>query len=446
MAGEAFFGTDGIRDRFGEGRLAPGNLRRIGRAIAAFAKERVAAAPRLFVGRDTRPSGPALLQGIAEGLAAEGLSAEDGGVLPTPAVAWWTAADGCDVGIALTASHNPPADNGVKVFLPGGRKTTPQEEVDLDARIRAASEEGRPARLTARTAALDAYVGAVVRLTAPLGRLDGLTLVVDCANGATLSTAPRVLEMLGAVVKGTAGRSPRGAINDRCGTQAPDAWLAEVRAERAHAGFAFDGDGDRVLLSDEGGELLDGDPVLHLLAVDLKARGSLTGDLVVATVMANCGLESALAARGIRLERVPVGDRFVSARMRETKASLGGEPSGHVVLEWDGALVGDGLVAGILAVQAARRRGMALSACRVEVEKWPQKLENVRVARRVPLDEAPAFQAAVEDVVRGLDGRGRVVVRYSGTEPLLRIMVEARDERTVVDAVSRLVAAARTIG
>ena len=445
MADEAFFGTDGIRDRFGEGRLASENVRRIGRAIGAFAKERVAKAPRLFLGRDTRPSGPALLQGIAEGLAAEGLAAEDGGVLPTPAVAWWTAADGCDVGIALTASHTPPEDMGVKVFLPGGRKTTPEEEADLDARIRAAAPEARPARLTARTAALDAYVGAVVRLTAPLGRLDGKTIVVDCANGATTTTAPRVLAMLGATVKGTAGRSPKGAINDRCGTQAPEAWLAEVAAERADAGFAFDGDGDRVLLADETAAVLDGDPVLHLLAVDLKARGALTGDLVVATVMANQGLEAALALRGIRLERVPVGDRFVSARMRETKAALGGEPSGHVVLEWDGALIGDGLVAGILAVQAARRRGLALSACRAEVPKWPQRLENVRVARRVPLDEAPAFQAAVQDVVRGLSGRGRVVVRYSGTEPLLRIMVEAQDERSVADAVSRLVVAARTL-
>jgi phosphoglucosamine mutase len=218
-----------------------------------------------------------------------------------------------------------------------------------------------------------------------------------------------------------------------------------MRAEKADAGFAFDGDGDRVLLADETGELLDGDPVLHLLAVDLKSRGGLPGDLVVSTVMANCGLEAALSARGIRLDRVPVGDRFVSARMRETKAALGGEPSGHVVLEWEGALIGDGLVAGILAVQAARRRGTTLSACRAEVPKWPQKLENVRVARRVPLDEAPAFQETVQEVARGLSGRGRVVVRYSGTEPLLRIMVEAKDERSVKEAVSRLVAAARTL-
>ena len=445
MEDEAFFGTDGIRDRFGEGRLAPGNVRRIGRALAAFAQERVAKTPRVFLGRDTRPSGPALLNGIAEGLAAGGLSAEDGGVLPTPAVAWWTAADGCDVGIALTASHNPPGDNGVKVFLPGGRKTTPEEEAVLDARIRAASDEGRPARLAARTAALDAYVGAVVRLSAPLGRLEGLTFVVDCANGATLVTAPRVLQMLGAEVEGTAGRSPRGAINDRCGTQHPEAWLAEVRAAKPTAGFAFDGDGDRVLLADELGQVLDGDPVLHLLAVDLKARGALHGDLVVATVMANCGLEAALTARGIRLERVPVGDRAVSARMRETKASLGGEPSGHVVLAWEGALIGDGLVAGILAVQAARRRGMTLSACRAEVPKWPQVLENVRVARKVPLEESPAFQAALRDEERRLVGRGRVVVRYSGTEPLLRIMVEAEDERVVRDSVARLVSAARHI-
>ena len=442
MSDDVFFGTDGIRDRFGSGRLSPENLPRIGRALASFVRERVGPSARVFFGRDTRPSGALLLAGIAEGLAAGGMASEDGGVLPTPAIAWWTASGGADVGVALTASHNPAEDNGVKVFLPGGRKTTPEDEAELDARIRAAAPTGQKTSPVPRPDTLDAYVAAALAFLAPGGRLDGLTLVVDCANGATTRTARRVLEALGADVRTPVGSDARGAINDRCGTEHREAWLEAVASAGADGGLAFDGDGDRVLLADARGQVLDGDPLLHLLARDFHERGLLAGDRVVATVMSNFGLEQALGVAGVTLDRAPVGDRHVAARMRETGAALGGEQSGHVVLRWGGALIGDGLVAGVTALKAAKRRGLSLEEARREVVKVPQVLLNVRVARKVPLADSPEFSAAVAAEERRLLGKGRVVVRYSGTEPVLRIMVEATDAEAVTLAVARLEASA----
>jgi phosphoglucosamine mutase len=297
-----------------------------------------------------------------------------------------------------------------------------------------------------RHEAADAYVAAAIAALGAGARLDGERLVVDCANGATTRTARRVLEGLGAIVTTPVGSDPTGAINDGCGTEHPAAWRASVAALRADGGMAFDGDGDRVLLVDEDGEVLNGDPILHLLAREMHDRGALPGGLVVSTVMANAGLEHALGRFGARLERVAVGDRHVAARMRETSAAVGGEPSGHVLLRWGDALVGDGLVAGVRALQAARRRGVALSVARLEVPVWPQVLKNVKVARKVPFEQAPAFLEALRREEAALAGHGRVVVRYSGTEALLRIMVEAPEEEVVRAAVARLEAAAALIG
>ncbi len=440
--GPRFFGTDGIRDQVGRGRLAPDNLRRIGRAVGGFAKALAGASPRVVAGRDTRPSGPALLGALAEGLAAEGVAVEDAGVLPTPALAWFAHEEGADLALAVTASHNPPSDNGVKVLVGGDRKSSPEEEEDLEARIRAADPRGAAPRVVPRPEALDRYCEAAVRWLAPEGTLEGVHVVVDCANGATTRTARRVLEALGARVEAPLGSDPLGAINDGCGTEHPEAWRAAVVAARAHGGLAFDGDGDRVLLADEGGAVLDGDALLNLLAGDMLARGELPGRAVVSTFMANLGLERALAARGVRLDRVAVGDRNVAARMRDFGAALGGEQSGHVVLRWGRALVGDGLVAGVRALQAARRLGIALSAARAGVVRVPQVLRNLRLERRVDLDASPAFSAALRSEEQAMAGRGQVYVRWSGTEPLLRIMVQGDDEAAVRGAVARLEAAA----
>jgi phosphoglucosamine mutase len=452
---DAFFGTDGIRAAYGEGPLSPGNVHRIGRAIARFARRRVAASPRIFLARDTRESGPALLAGLAAGCAAEGVVPDDGGVMPTPAIAWWTATKGADVGVALTASHNPASDNGVKVILPGGRKAAPEEEAEIEAEIRAlplpSTNNGgvHPApRATPRPDALEAYVQALLRHLGPPGRLTGLRLVVDCAGGATSVSAPRVLAALGATTTILNAATVPGAgvrINDGCGTEHPEAWRAAVVREKADGGLAFDGDGDRVLLADESGEILDGDPVLHLLARDLLDRDALPGRRVVATVMSNLGLERALSDAGISLERVPVGDRHVAARMRETDAALGGEQSGHVLLRFGDVLLGDGLVAGVLALEAARRRGWRLSQARTAVRRYPQILRNVRVSRRIPLEDLRDLSALIRAEGAALGSSGRVLVRYSGTEPVLRIMVEGQDPLQVEGAVSRLAAEAQRI-
>lgn len=365
VASLSFFGTDGIRDRAGEGRLTADNVRRVGSAVASFARERFGAAVRVGVARDPRPSGPSIVAGLVEGLAGGGAAAApvgDAGVLPTPALAWAVAAGLFDVGVMVTASHNPAPDNGIKVLLRGGRKTSPEEEAEIEARMPAAvpASGAVAARVVARPDVLDRYLAAaVVRLSAG-GRLDGVRLVVDCANGATRGTARRVLEALGATVVTPVGADPAGTINDGCGTEHPAAWRAAVRAacdggQDVVGGLAFDGDGDRVLLCDEAGEVLDGDVMLHLLALDLHGRGALPGPRVVSTSMANLGLEEVLAARGIALDRTDVGDRHVAERMRATGAVLGGEPSGHVLLAWDGALIGDGVVAGVASLQAARR-------------------------------------------------------------------------------------------
>jgi phosphoglucosamine mutase len=445
--GGGFFGTDGIRDLHGQGALSPDNVLRIGRAIAGFARERAPGRdPVVCLARDTRPSGPALAEGVARGLAAGGVACEDAGVLPTPALAWWAANGRCDLGIALTASHNPAPWNGVKVLLEGGRKTTEGEERVLDAAIRAADAVGAPASSCARADARAAYVDALRRFLEPGGRLDGLALVADCANGATGETAPEVLRALGAdLVAENLG--PPGAINDGCGTEAIGGLRASVRRRGARAGIAFDGDGDRVLLVDEEGEVLDGEHVLFLLAGDLLERDALPGRRVVTTVMANLGFERALDPLGVRVDRVPVGDRHVAQRMRETGAALGGEPSGHVLVRWGEALLGDGLLAGVLALQVARRRGIALSEARRAVPRWPQLLRNVRASRRVPLDDLPSLSRRIAEEEAGLDGTGRVLVRWSGTEPVLRIMVEGEDAGAVAAAADRLEAAARgTLG
>jgi phosphoglucosamine mutase len=443
-AHERFFGTDGIRDEFGKGRLTPDNLHRIGRAIGAFARERIPGEPRVFSGRDTRESGPELLRGLARGLAAERLTIEDGGVLPTPAIAWWTATGGCDVGIALTASHNPARFNGVKVFLGGGRKTSEEEEDALDAKIRALAPVGVGlGQATPRTDVLGSYLSAATAHLVEGGRLDGLSVILDCANGATQRTAPEVVRRLGGEPHVLA--VPSHEINDGCGTEHPAKWQEAVVVASAGAGLAFDGDGDRVLLCDEAGRVLDGDDLLHLLASDLNARKALPDRVVVATVMSNMGLQVALGEEGILLERVPVGDRNVATRMREIGAALGGEQSGHVVQRWGDALIGDGVVAGVMALQAARRRRVALSSLRAETPRYPQALVNVRVKKKLPIEQVPSLREAVEREEQGLLGRGRVLVRYSGTEPLLRIMVEAPDRATVDAVAGRLRAEAERL-
>ncbi|MGE0192559.1 MAG: phosphoglucosamine mutase [Planctomycetota bacterium] len=450
--GTSWFGTDGIRDVAGEGRLSAESLSRIGHALGRFLAARVQGrAPRVLFGRDPRPSGPALLSGLATGLAAEGVMLEDAGLLPTPALAFALARNEHDLGLMLSASHNPPAYNGIKPFLPGGRKMTPDEEAAVEHLVDKAPPTAAKVQVHVESAPawVERYVTETTAWLAPHGALTGTRVVVDLAAGAATPTASALLEALGAVVVTLhpAGSRP---INDACGSEHPEAWLEAVRGRPGWVGMALDGDADRVLLADETGELLDGDDLLSILAREHVAfDGAVPGGCVVGTVMSNLGLQDVLARDGVELVRAAVGDRHVADRMRERGAALGGEPSGHVVLARSdlGApppLIGDAVAAGVRVLQAARRLGRPLSAWRADRPRHPQRLVNVRMQERIPLDGWAALrdeQAALEAKAAG---GLRFVVRYSGTEPLLRIMAEGRDARLVDEAVERLAAIAST--
>ncbi|MFV1958537.1 MAG: phosphoglucosamine mutase [Planctomycetota bacterium] len=439
-----FFGTDGIRDVAGEGRLAPGHVVRAGRALARLAAEGAGGAPRIALGCDPRPSGPRLVARLADAMRAEGAPAVDLGVLPTPAVAWAVVHDRLDLGVVVSASHNPSEYNGIKPFARGGRKLTVEEEKRVEAWMREAEPTAPEAGPPSPGDGAARYVEATARWLAEGGGLDRLRLVVDLSAGAASATAAAVLGALGAEVHTLHGAGER-AINDGCGTQHPTAWLAALRADGAEAGLAFDGDADRVLLADAEGTVLDGDDALAILAQDALPRGALPGERVVGTVMANLGLEERLADLGVVLDRVPVGDRNVAERMRATGATLGGEPSGHVVLEREGALIGDGLVAGVRILQASRRLARPLDVLRRETPRYPQILRNVRVKERRDFERDPDLVRALRVAADALGSEGRLVVRYSGTEPLLRIMAEGHDPEAVEWAVASIAETVRKV-
>jgi phosphoglucosamine mutase len=440
----ALFGTDGIRGEAGTGDLAPERVVAVARAFARFARARFAPTGplRVVLGRDPRPSGPALVRDLARGLSSEGATVEDAGMLPTPALAWLLADPSRHLGLAVSASHNPEAYNGVKPFAPGGRKLTQAEEAEIEGLVPGAAEPAPfPEAAPVERPAAGPYARDTAAWLAAEGDLQGWTLVADAAAGAAGATAPPVLAHLRARVEWL---HPPGSrpINEECGTERPERWVDEVRRLGADGGLAFDGDGDRVLVADATGEILDGDAMLGLLAVDALRRGRLPGSVVVTTVMSNLGLEERMATLGIRVERVQVGDRNVAERMRETGAVLGAEPSGHVILPRGDALLGDALVAGVRVLQAARRLGRPLSALRRETPKYPQLLRSVRVANKPDLDGVPGLPEAIREAEAALGTRGRLLVRYSGTEPLLRIMAEGKERDVVERAVRRIEEAA----
>ncbi|MDJ0521368.1 MAG: phosphoglucosamine mutase [Planctomycetota bacterium] len=445
-SGTRFFGTDGIRDVAGRGRLTPEHVHRIGRALAQHARERADAQPvRILLARDPRPSGQDIVQALAGRMAAEGAEVVDAGVLPSPALAWLTAKEHFSLGCSVSASHNPPEYNGIKPFLADGRKLSIAEEEQVEARIQQLDEgaDGGPPVKDAAAAAR--YAIAAAEALEELGDIGGMRLVVDLSAGAASTTAPMALEGLGVEVAylHKAGDRP---INEECGSENPEAWAEAVATGDVDGGLAFDGDADRVLVADEHGEILDGDDMLAVLATDAHARGGVPANAVVSTVMANLGLEEYLGGLDVTLERTKVGDRNVAERMRELGAVFGGEPAGHIVLpraDAGGTLVGDGLVAGVAVLQAARRLGRSLSELRTLRPRRPQTLINVRMAERKPLDDWPAFQSAWREEEEALAGEGRFVIRYSGTEPLLRIMAEGRDAARVQEAVERLAEVAR---
>ncbi len=437
-----WFGTDGMRGVFGEPPLDEPTVVRLGQVLGSWLAER-GPQPLVVIAGDTRDSVPALAHWLAQGLAAAGSDVHFAGVLPTPAVAILVRDLGAAAGVAVSASHNPWPDNGIKLVGADGFKWSTADERELERRLRAGASLPAPASLpplaidTALHARylhdlLAAYGAAGASQSRPSDTrpLAGQRVLLDAANGAASVLAGEVFSALGSDVR-VLNATPDGRnINLGCGSLHPEGLAREVVAAGAALGFAFDGDADRAILVDEHGEVRDGDAMLYLWARDLAGRDALPGRRIVATTMSNLGLERALASDGIGVERCAVGDRAVVETLRASGLVLGGEQSGHIV-HLPSSTTGDGLLTATTLAVLVARSGRPVSELLAGFERFPQLLRNVRVARKPPLESLPAVVAARESVEDSLGAEGRVVLRYSGTEPLARIMIEGPDSGSI---------------
>jgi len=451
------FGTDGVRARAGEGPLAPAEVRRLARAAGSLLREepktyavRIPAAfrkiakaskgpgaGRVLIGRDPRASGPDIERELVAGFAEAGVGAILAGVIPTPGVATLVRRWGCALGVVISASHNPAEDNGIKLVSPQGFKIPDGAEDAVERRHAANAPPAK--RKGAAPKDLSKRAGDYLDFLEGIGRpMKGLRIVADCAHGAASAFAGPLLRRLGATST-VIHASPDGRnINAGCGALHPEKLAEAVRREKADAGVAFDGDADRAIFVDEKGEVRDGDHVLALCGAHLHEKKALPGDVVVSTVMANLGLEHALAKRGISLKRTKVGDKFAAEEMLKSGAVLGGEQSGHVLF-FDAAPAGDGMLTMLRVLGVLAERGEPFSKAAAILTKYPQVLLNVKVARKPPLEETVGVRVAIAAAENALRGKGRILVRYSGTETLCRVMVEGADG-ALVDRAAREVA------
>jgi phosphoglucosamine mutase len=436
------FGTDGIRGVAGEYPLDKKTVYAVGRALG----DHLPAGPRrVVIGQDTRESSGWMADTLAAGLRAAGVETASAGVVPTPAIAYLAHTHGFSAGVVISASHNPWRDNGIKVFGPDGYKLADEVELEIESEIFALLKENAVASAddAARTSlpgdpALRAdYLNWLARTIAGSGRL---RLIVDCANGAASTVAPEIFKRSGAQVEFT-HRTPDGRnINENCGALHPEIVAREVVSRNADMGICFDGDADRALFADCNGHVVNGDAVMLLLARELKQRGELANETVIATTMSNMGLEIALRDSGIKMLRAPVGDKYVLEEMQKTGAVLGGEQSGHIILSRE-ATTGDGLLTAIRVLGIVAASGRSLAELAAGMKVFPQTIKNVRVKEKRPLDKMPAVAAKIKQAEQQLNGNGRVNVRYSGTESLARVMVEAESEETVQRLAGEIAAA-----
>jgi phosphoglucosamine mutase len=435
------FGTDGLRGKAGDFPLDPASVRLLGRELGRRLCER-ARGGRVVLGGDTRESTPRIVADLAAGLREGGCGVAPAGVITTPGVAELVLEIGALAGVAVSASHNPYEDNGVKIFGPDGRKWPDEEEEHLEKKLLEARE--RPETVaTPEPPDLDPGLVAsyVSRLKASVpDDLDGFPVLMDAGNGAAFQIGPRVFHRAGARVTAIHDAPDGRNINSGSGALHPESMAQATRESGAALGVAFDGDADRSIFADENGRILDGDDILWIVATDWKRSGLLSSGGVVGTVMSNFGLEAALLREGIAFRRAAVGDRNVAKMMDETSAVLGGETSGHILLA-PLSPAGDGILTALLVSSIVKRSGRRISEL-ANLDKMPQTLRNVRLARRVPLAEAPEILEAVARAEDALRRRGRVFLRYSGTEPLLRILVEgpeAAEVRTIADELEAVV-------
>ena len=434
------FGTDGIRGIAGEFPLTKPSTYLIGRALGHDLL-RITKKPKAVIGQDTRESSRWIADRVAEGLAAVGVEVHSAGVITTPGVAYLARSRKFDAGVVISASHNPWMDNGIKVFSGDGFKLTDARELAIEKEIFALLENSSAADDTAVRVPPPSLPGEAELRQAYIKSLSGsvssdlskLRVLVDCANGAATAEAPELFRSLGLQAM-FIHISPNGRnINESCGALHPENLgkrLAEA-AEKFDLGVTFDGDADRALFSDSRGRVVNGDAVLLVAARDLRASGKLKNDTVVATTMSNMGLEIALKKSGIRMLRANVGDKYVLEEMLKTGATLGGEQSGHIIFRDGDATTGDGLLTSLRLMDIIVRQGKSLDELISDLKVFPQKIQNVRVREKIPFAQVPSVKSAIEAAERELDGNGRIVVRYSGTEALARVMVEAESEEKV---------------
>ena len=433
-----FFGTDGIRGRTNQLPMTAAMAQRVGQAAGAHFL-RGDHRHRVVIGKDTRLSGYMMETALISGFTSVGMDVVMVGPVPTPAVAMLTRSMRADLGVMISASHNPYQDNGIKLFGPDGYKLSDAAEAEIEASLEEEPVLAAPAAIGRARKIEDArgrYIHFAKSTFPEECRLDGLKIVVDCANGAAYQVAPSALWELGAEVI-PLGVSPNGFnINDGVGSTAPALLQERVVAEGAHIGIALDGDADRLIVVDEAGRIVDGDQLMALIAISWKHREMLRGGGIVATVMSNLGLERFLAAEGMNLLRTQVGDRYVLEAMRAKGYNVGGEQSGHLILS-DYATTGDGLVAALQVLASLVETGLPASELLHQFDPLPQLLKSVRFSGGKPLETAPV-KAAIADGEGRLAGTGRLVIRKSGTEPLIRVMAEGEDETLVADVVERI--------
>lgn len=446
MTKRAYFGTDGIRGEANRHPMTAEVALRVGLAAGKLFQRGGDRRHLVVIGKDTRLSGYMIEPALVAGFTSVGMDVRLFGPLPTPAVAMMTRSMRADIGVMISASHNDFADNGIKLFGPDGYKLSDAHELQIEALMDEGLQEGLAApRGLGRVRRIDdaqARYVEIVKATFPRNlSLSGMRVVIDCANGAAYKVAPTALYELGAEVI-SVGVSPDGMnINADCGSTHPEAMAKAVRDYRADIGIALDGDADRLVICDEHGNVVDGDQIMAIIAGAWAAEDRLKGGGVVATVMSNLGLERFMDARGLKLERTPVGDRSVMARMRDGGFNLGGEQSGHVILS-DFSTTGDGMIAALQVLAVLVSAQQPMSSLARQFEPVPQRLKNVRFSAGKPLDSA-LVKEAIADGEAQLGKNGRVLVRASGTEPLIRVMAEGDDDRLVSKVVESIVAAVK---
>ena len=443
---KALFGTDGIRGEAGKFPLDPATVSAIGFSLASHLAKN-GHTPEIVIGRDTRESGESIEHALIDGAQRAGAKCLSAGVITTPGVAFLTRQHQASAGVVISASHNPYQDNGIKIFAPSGKKMDDSVERLIEADIFAHAEQPSSPQFSPappspeREAQLrHEYLSFLASDIGKGLRLDGLKMVVDCANGASSALAPVLFKGLGANVIAINATPDGQNINRDCGSLHIDSLRERVLTEHADLGVAFDGDADRSLFIDNNGNFIDGDATLWALATHLQAHGNLKDNIVVATVMSNIGLEIALRSAGIQLVRTAVGDKYVLEQLLRLGASLGGEQSGHIIMP-DLSLAGDGMLTTLCLLRALRESRQSLSEITAGFKQYPQILLNVRVREKVPFDRLAPVQAVVQEVEELLSQKGRLLLRYSGTEPLARVMIEGENQEQIENYATRIAAA-----